>query len=271
MRNIVLLILAVGLLFSSCIMPKKYSTLADKYSSSDAVISSKQKTIDSFTNSLALEKDARMKLIQDTLRLSKSYNSLVQRYHDNQMGGSADATKFIRQIDDNRKMMTEYKMRLDDLEKQIKLRELELNDFRMLVSSFLYSIPSEGVKLSVQNDKILLSIDEALLFEPKGYMLTVESAEIILYIANFLAKNPDISAMVVGHTDNSLSLDESWDVSVKRASEIVKEMFKNKSVIQKNVIAAGRGSSHPLKTDDSAISKLENRRTEIVLTKSSIK
>lgn len=274
MKPYILILLVASMFLVSCIMPHKYNQLSENYRNSDLTITALKKTVDSFSTSLTAEKDARIKLVQDTIRLNGAYRNMVSKYRSNLSGGSADATRLMRQLDDNRRILTEYRKRIDDYEKEYSSKELDLRDFRTLVNNFLMSIPSEGIRMSVESGNIVLSIDDALLFEPGGYMLTVESADLLASLSNFFANNPDVKVLVVGNTapedskTAETSISDDLDLSTKRAAEIVRQMLKNKSLKDTNVIAAGRGASNIVTGDSSEVSKSKNRRTELILTKS---
>jgi chemotaxis protein MotB len=77
--------------------------------------------------------------------------------------------------------------------------------------------------------------------------------------------------MVEGHTDNvpyisSEAIKDNWDLSVKRATAVVRILMKNSSIAGERIIAAGRSKYHPLEPNDSPEAKRKNRRTEIILT-----
>lgn len=276
------------LTLNSCILPKKYNELATKETTFNTTVSSLNTKITALETELSKTQEARIKLEQDTIRLTKDYKILNYKYLNNISGGTSDATRFIRQLDDTRQEVASLRKRIDYYERDIKFKEIALTNFKNIVTTFIMSFPNDGIKMKTYDDKIILTIDDALLFEPGGYMLTVESADLISFIASFLARNKDIKALIVSNTDPSDSLNpvlvdtdtsdvevatsmvnplESLELSVKRSTEIIREIFKNKSVDKSNVTAAGKGGSNPVtkKTDD--YSKALNRRTEIILTK----
>ncbi len=90
-------------------------------------------------------------------------------------------------------------------------------------------------------------------------------------IAGVLAENNDINILVEGHTDNdpyngSGTIKDNWDLSVMRATSVVKILTGAANLSQDRVTAAGRGEFLPLAPNDSAENKAKNRRTEIILT-----
>ena len=82
---------------------------------------------------------------------------------------------------------------------------------------------------------------------------------------------PEIAILIEGHSDSDRyngneQLSGNWDLSTKRATEIVKLLLKNRTINPENLTAAGRGEFHPLAENDSAEGKAKNRRIEVILT-----
>jgi chemotaxis protein MotB len=77
--------------------------------------------------------------------------------------------------------------------------------------------------------------------------------------------------MVEGHTDNvpyisDEAIKDNWDLSVKRATAVVRILMNNSNIDGERIIAAGRSKYKPLEPNDSKEAKRRNRRTEIILT-----
>ena len=91
-------------------------------------------------------------------------------------------------------------------------------------------------------------------------------------LAVVLEQNPDIQILIEGHTDNvpvnssSNYMIDNWDLSVKRATSIVRILLANSTIDPKRLTGAGRGEFMPVAENDSPEGKQKNRRTEIILT-----
>jgi chemotaxis protein MotB len=77
--------------------------------------------------------------------------------------------------------------------------------------------------------------------------------------------------MIEGHTDNvpyhgNQFIEDNWDLSVKRATTVVRELLKNKKINPKRFIAAGRSKYHPVAPNDTPQNRAKNRRIEVILT-----
>ena len=92
-------------------------------------------------------------------------------------------------------------------------------------------------------------------------------------MADVLATDSDINVMIEGHTDNvpysaatTAQIRDNWDLSVMRATAIVKILTKNSGIDPKRITAAGRAEYVPVAMGDTKEARAKNRRTEIILT-----
>ena len=86
-----------------------------------------------------------------------------------------------------------------------------------------------------------------------------------------MEENKDLNISVEGHTDNvayngSGNVKDNWDLSVMRATSIVKEILKAGKIEPSRVSASGRGEYAPKVPNTTADNRAKNRRTEIILT-----
>ena len=88
-------------------------------------------------------------------------------------------------------------------------------------------------------------------------------------MAKVINSKPDFECLVEGHTDNvpikNAVLLDNWDLSVKRATSIVRVLHKELGVSPKQLIPAGRSSYIPLVENDSPANRAKNRRTRIII------
>ena len=113
-------------------------------------------------------------------------------------------------------------------------------------------------------------MDEKLLFASGSFTLNANGKDAILKLAKVLEENQDIKIMVEGHTDadayrGSGQLKDNWDLSVKRATTIVRLLEQNSKIDPKRITAAGRSKYVPVDSNETKEGKSKNRRTEIIL------
>ncbi len=129
-------------------------------------------------------------------------------------------------------------------------------------------IDDPDIEVNVEKGVVFISIADKLLFKSGSYDVTDRANEILGKVAKVINGKPDFEAMVESHTDNvSYSkppLLDNWDLSVKRATSVVR-VLESLNVNPQQLIAAGRSSYVPLVENDTAENKAKNRRTRIVV------
>ena len=135
----------------------------------------------------------------------------------------------------------------------------------------MLNFEGEGLTVEQKGGKVYLSLEEKLLLSSRSWTVESRGRQAIRQMAQVLEKNPDIRIMVEGHTDNvpyngSGQVKDNWDLSVKRATSIVRIITQSSDVDPSQLIAAGRGEYLPVASNETAKGKARNRRTEIILT-----
>lgn len=155
--------------------------------------------------------------------------------------------------------------RVAELEKAINDKEARLNSLRETVNNALRGFSASDLTVQEKNGRLYVSLSQNLLFPSGSKTINQQGKRAIAQLAQVLTSNPDINVMVEGHTDTDGEANFNWDLSVGRASTVVKELTSN-GVDPKRVTAAGRGEFFPIAPNTTADGKAQNRRTEIILT-----
>lgn len=161
--------------------------------------------------------------------------------------------------------------RLNELQGILDRKEATVNALRKQVSDALLGFEGQGLSIDVRNGKVYVSLDENLLFATGKYDVNPEGKSALDKLAVVLAQNKDISVMIEGHTDNvpfrgTGVIKDNWDLSVLRATAVVRILTNNKGVDPKRLTAGGRSAYVPIDTADTKEARAKNRRTEIILT-----
>lgn len=161
--------------------------------------------------------------------------------------------------------------RVQELERILHRKDSVVNALKEKVASALYGFEGEGLTVQLKNGKVYVSLENQLLFKSGSYTVDEKGKTAIRKLATVLAKNPDINVVVEGHTDTDQyngtgALKDNWDLSVIRATQIVKILLENKEIEPKRISAAGRGEFIPVIDEDTPEAKGKNRRIEIILT-----
>ena len=161
--------------------------------------------------------------------------------------------------------------RVDELEAILRRKDSSVNALKSKVQNALLGFENNGLTIEQKNGKVYVSLDESLLYASGSYNVDNEGKKVLQKLATVLEKNSDVNILVEGHTDNvpykgSGALKDNWDLSVKRATSVVKIILDNSAIEASRLTAAGRGPHFPIASNDTADSRKKNRRTEIILT-----
>jgi chemotaxis protein MotB len=129
----------------------------------------------------------------------------------------------------------------------------------------------EDINIKVDKGVVYVDISDKLLFKSGSFTVTDKAKNVLGKVAKVLAAQPNIEFMVEGHTDSKqliaseTAIDDNWDLSVKRATTVVRLLQDTYGIDPKRMTAAGRGEYKPLTGNDNATDRAKNRRTRIVI------
>lgn len=127
----------------------------------------------------------------------------------------------------------------------------------------------EDIAIDINETVVMISISDKLLFNTASYNVSTKANDILQKLANIINSEPSIEVMVEGHTDaitiQTPKLADNWDLSVMRATSVVRKLQNDFNVAPEKLIASGRSSYQPLVSNDSKEDRSKNRRTRIVI------
>ena len=146
-----------------------------------------------------------------------------------------------------------------------------MNALKDKVSKALLGFENNGLTITEKNGKVYVSLDESLLFASGSVNVDPKGVDALKKLAEVLGNNKDVNVLIEGHTDDvPLSgkgkIKDNWDLSVLRATSIVKILLTDSGIDAKRLTPAGRGEFLPLDIADTPEARTKNRRTEIILT-----
>jgi chemotaxis protein MotB len=239
-------------------------------------------------------------------KINELYNTLLENTDRLRQGADAEAQKTLallqetrnelqRKEDELRELeasLNKERANLEALSTQLEIKEAEINRknaqvqelqsvlnrkdsvvnaLRQKVSNALLGFEGEGLTVTKKNGKVYVSLEEQLLFKSGQWSVDPKGKEALKKLATLLVQNPDINVMIEGHTDDvpfsgRSGIEDNWDLSVKRATSIVKILLENKDLDPTRLIASGRGEHLPIDPEKTSEARRKNRRTEIILT-----
>lgn len=281
MKKILFTTMLLSILFGmlSCVSQKKFDTLQSEFDKlnrryNDLNIQSKEIA----AQRSALEKDkaeldrkiAELNALQEKLKSEHSIEtgglqSQLQKERDELSRKQAELEKLQQEFNENNK-------RLIDLQQMLANKDEAVKALRKRVADALLGFEGKGLTVTQKNGKVYVSLEEQLLFKSGDWNIESRGLQAIKELASVLAVNPDINVMVEGHTDNvpyggkgGVLLD-NWDLSVKRATTVVRALLDKTGVNPRQITASGRSEFLPIDEENTADARKKNRRTEIILT-----
>jgi chemotaxis protein MotB len=125
------------------------------------------------------------------------------------------------------------------------------------------------INIKVDKGVVYIDISDKMLFKTGKYEVTSQAKEVLGKVAMVLKNQPDIEFMVEGHTDNipyrSGVLLDNWDLSVKRATAVVRILQNQYGLDPRKMAASGRGEYNPVMDNSTSDNRAINRRTRIVI------
>lgn len=161
--------------------------------------------------------------------------------------------------------------RLAELEQILASKDSAVKALRNSVANALLGYKDKGLTVEMKNGKVYVMMEERLLFASGSTVVDPKGVEALTDLGKVLEKNPDINIQIEGHTDNvpmkgSGEIKDNWDLSVMRATSVVKIVLSNSKVNPLRLTAAGRGELMPIDKTNSADGRRKNRRIEVILT-----
>jgi chemotaxis protein MotB len=138
-----------------------------------------------------------------------------------------------------------------------------------LKSALKDGIDDQDIDVKVDKTVVFINLSDKMLYQSGNYQLTPRAGEVLAKIATIIKSKPELEVMVEGYTDNvpirNSCMEDNWDLSVRRSSQVVKTLQKVYGVNPDKLIAAGRGEYNRLADNNTAEGKAMNRRTRIIL------
>lgn len=138
-----------------------------------------------------------------------------------------------------------------------------------LKSALNDGLSDEDVEIKVDKTVVFINLSDKMLYQSGSSNLTPRAKEVLGKIAKIVETRKDIEIMVEGYTDNkpiaTECIKDNWDLSVKRATSVVRMLQNTYKVDPNKLIAAGRGEYNALADNNTADGRATNRRTRIIL------
>jgi len=163
--------------------------------------------------------------------------------------------------------------RLAELEKMLDAQQKAVKALKDKVSEALFGFENNGLTVTIKNGQVYVSMDDKLLFRTGSYEIDANGRSALRKLGALLEKNTDVTITIEGHTDDvpyraapGQQILDNWDLSVKRATTVVRVLTQDTHINPKRFVASGRSEYIPVDPAKTPDARQKNRRTEIILT-----
>ena len=277
---------------------KKTLSLADKLEEKEGAILTLQAQISDLRND-SVQNGKSLVILQDKYdELSNAYDLLTSKNSRYMADKAKETKKLLEQLEQAQSALfakedelnklsnsldakeNELKLAQEELEaRSVRVTELEMiinkkdsivTALKQSISKALRGLEGEGLTIVQKNGKVYISLEEDLLFASGKYVVNSGGVAALNKLATALSVQKDLEILVEGHTDNiPLSgrglVKDNWDLSVMRATNVVKVLLQNPSLDPLQLTAAGRAEFMPIAENDTKQGRSANRRIEMIL------
>lgn len=181
-----------------------------------------------------------------------------------------EADKLKKELELTASNLKDREKRVNELEAKLAAQEKAVTDLKNTLTESLIGYKNSGISVVEKNGKIYVSLDNSLLFASGKTDMDWKGKTALLKVAESLKDLEDFDIMVEGHTDNqamnSATIKDNWDLSVLRATSVVRYLTTEGKMDPLKIIPSGRSKYVPINTADTKEARAENRRIEIILT-----
>jgi len=250
---------------TSCVVlsPKKYKTLLGTKDSLYTAFNEGLIKIENLEKEVSrLKKDTTL-MAEELRDLQNSYNTVDANYKKLKSNSSSEITKLSGDLAAREK-------RLKEVEEVLRKRDEATNALKEKLQQALLGFTKSGLTVEIKNGKVYVSLTDKLLFPSGSIIIDEKGKQALAQLANVLKQQPEINIAVEGHTDNQKinnlgQIKDNWDLSVLRATSVVRFLTENEKVESVRMTATGKGEFQPLGSNANADGRSKNRRIEIVL------
>lgn len=204
-------------------------------------------------------------LQRDTTRLGSN----VRNYQDMLSSNMTQKDKLNSLLSQKMDELNERERTINELQDMINAQNEKVQQLLNSVKDALLGFGSDELSIKEKDGKVYVAMSDKLLFESGSARVDKRGKEALAKLAEVLNKQTDIDVFIEGHTDNkpinTAQFKDNWDLSVIRATSVVRILTKDYGVSPLQIQPCGRGEFIPVADNESADGRSKNRRTEIIM------
>ena len=201
--------------------------------------------------------------------LQQQYSSLI----DENLSMSDQYNKALKarteELEEKERLLSEREMTLAEMKRMIEKQDSITSRLNYILKNALLGFNADELSVDIRNGKVYVSMSDKLLFKSGSVAVESKGREALKLLADVLNKNTDIDVLIEGHTDNvpikTAVYKDNWDLSVGRATSIIRILTVDYSMSPQRLTASGKGEFFPRADNSTEAGRAMNRRTEIIL------
>ena len=265
MKKFIIALSMLTLVTTSCVSKKKYAELEARNKQTEDLLNTA-------TVKLNMCLDEKNNLAYKIESL-KNQNDLLKENNQqliNNMGNLTTLTqKGAENLEKSLESLREKDLTIKNLRDAVTRRDSVNLALVQSLKGVLGNLDDQDVDVKVEKGVVFINISDKMLFSSGSYTISKNAKSVLEKVAKVVKNKPDFEFMVEGHTDNvnikTGCIRDNWDLSVMRATEIVRVLQKDFGVAPERMTAAGRCYYVPFASNGDANGRAQNRRTRIVV------
>lgn len=264
MKNLIFTFTTIALM-SGCVSQKNYTAMQNRAEFCETNLKTSENERLLLEANLANERN-RTKGLEKEIEYFKSTNTnLLERLSDLSVVSKSGAENIKKSLE----ALNEQNKYIKDLTSSIQRKDSINLVLVMNLKRSLDNFDDEDISIEVKKGVVYISISDKMLFRSGSYKISTRAEEVIGKIAKIINDHKELDILVEGHTDNvpisTYCMMDNWDLSVKRATSIVRLIQTKFEVQPKRMTAGGRSEYLPKDTNETVAGRALNRRTEIII------
>jgi len=260
-----ILFISVMILLSSCGARKQLAIDAINLRRLDSLYKISQQNLTLCKDSSQILHSQIGDLKENLVQQKKNNGLFINQLKDLSVITNAQAESIKKSLD-NLSSKDSY---IKGLQSEIARKDSLNMNLVMNLKGAIGNLNDQDINIKVEKGVVYIDISDKLLFNPGSYKVTDKAKLVLAKVAKVLLNQPNIEFLVEGHTDNRPfhqgPLLDNWDLSVKRATTIVRMLQNDYNIPPQRMAASGRGEFLPVASNDSMEGRALNRRTRIVI------
>ncbi len=272
------------LVLASCVSKKKFTAVQNDLNLCNEQLAkcgtslndymSRLQACENERNSLRSEMNNLTGIREEQVRDLRSQLDDCRMQRDKQLTQVGDLTVISKDANENMKLTLSQLAEKDKYIHLLQAAKSKADSLNLalavnLKSQLAQGIDDQDVEVKIDKTVVMINLSDKMLYQSGSANLTTRAQDVLGKIAQIINSRPDLEVMVEGYTDNvPISTDcirDNWDLSVRRATSVIRVLQTKYKIDPNRLIAAGRGEYNTLAPNTSAEGRSKNRRTRIII------